>query len=131
MRHPKIPSNRSFGRVFTAVFAVAGAMSLWRGSTRYPWMFGLAALTAAVTVLCPGVLGPLNRAWAKLGATLSRIANPVVLAIGYYGVMLPAGVVMRLAGRDPMRRRRDPVTPTYWTDRNPPGPDPDSLPNEF
>jgi len=40
---PPLPSNRSFGMLFAAVFAIAGAVSLWRGGALYPWLFGLSA----------------------------------------------------------------------------------------
>jgi hypothetical protein len=41
-----------------------------------------------------------------------------------------AGYV-EVASRDPMRRRRDASASTYCIDRNPPGPDPDSMSDQF
>src|SRR5688500_19003627 len=108
------PSNRSFGWVFTAVFTLAGVYSLWREGTVYPWMFGLARVTASVTMVRPLWLAPLIRAWMQFGELLHHVVSPLVLGIIFYGVFTPVGLVMRMAGRDIMKRRFEPGTLTYW-----------------
>lgn len=125
------PSNRSFGWVFTAVFTVTGVYSLWREGTIYPWMFGLASVTAAVTMVRSEWLAPLNRAWMKFGELLHRVVSPIVLGIIFYGVFTPVGLVMRMTGRDIMKRRFEPLAPTYWVERDPPGPADDSFQDQF
>ena len=51
----------------------------------------------------------MNRAWTQLGLLLHRIVNPIVMGIIFYGAITPLGLVMRWAGRDPLRLRRDPA----------------------
>jgi hypothetical protein len=126
-----LPSNRSFGILFTAVFAAAGVYGLWRGGILTPWMLALAALTAAVTLARPVWLAPLNRAWMQFGALLHRIVSPVVLGLLYFGMFTPIGWVMRLAGHDAMARRWDPKAASYWIRRAPPGPADDSFRDLF
>ncbi len=125
------PSNRSFGGVFTAFFALVGAYSLWRGGTVYAWAFGLAGVTAVVTIARPEWLAPLNRLWMKFGELLHGIVSPVVLGLVFYGVFTPVAFVMRMAGRDTMKRKFEPTAPTYWIGRNPPGPAADSFRDQF
>ena len=125
------PSNRSFGWMFTAVFTLTAVYSLWREGTVYPWMFGLAGVTAAVTTVRPEWLAPLNRVWMKFGELLHRVVSPIVLGIIFYGVFTPVGFVMRMAGRDIMKRRFEPGAPTYWVERDPPGPADDSFQDQF
>jgi hypothetical protein len=127
----EVPSNRSFGWTFTAFFAFVGAYSLWRGGMAYSWAFGLAAVTALVTITRPEWLGPLNRVWMKFGDLLHRVVSPVVLGVIFYGVFTPIGFVMRMAGRDTMKRKFKPAAPTYWIGRNPPGPAADSFRDQF
>jgi hypothetical protein len=97
----------------------------------YVWWFGLSGVTLVVTLVKPALLTPLNRAWMKLAEILNKIVSPIVLGTMFYGVFAPIGIVMRLAGRDPMKRRFDPQARTYWEERTPPGPDPSGLPNQF
>lgn len=126
-----LPSNRSFGTLFVVVFALVGGWSLWRGGSTYPWWFGASIVTLLFTLLAPSLLTPLNRAWMKFGELLARIVNPIVLGILFYLIITPFGVVKRMTGWDPMRRRLDRDAGTYWIDRRPPGPNPDSLPNQY
>jgi hypothetical protein len=125
------PSNRSFGCLFTVFFTLVGVYSLWREGTAYPWMFGLAGITAAVTMVSPRWLAPLNRAWMQFGELLHRVVSPLVLGIIFYGVFTPVGLVMRIAQRDAMKRRFEPGAPTYWVERDPPGPADDSFQDQF
>lgn len=126
-----VPSNRSFGWLFTTVFALLGGYSLWQDGWLYPWAFALAGITAGLTLAQPEWLAPLNRAWMCLGGLLHRVVSPVVLGLIFYVVFTPVGFVMRLAGRDIMRRRFEPGAATYWLDRDPPGPAPDSFKDQF
>ena len=131
MKTVPLPSNRSFGTLFVVVFGLLGGYSWWRGGAVYPWAFGLSVLTLAITLARPDWLAPANRAWMKLAEWLNRIVSPIVLGVIFYGIFAPTAWVMRLAGRDAMKRRFEPAARTYWVERDPPGPDPAGLPNQF
>ena len=77
----QLPSNRTFGWVFTGFFAVLGGYSWWKNGTLHPLFFGLSALMALMATIKPDILAPLNRAWMKLGELLHRVVNPIVLGI--------------------------------------------------
>lgn len=131
MKKLRLPSNRSFGMVFVAVFGLVAAYSWWRGGAAYPWAFGLSGLILLVTLAKPAWLEPASRAWVKLSGLLSRIVSAIVLGVLFYGIYTPVAWVMRLAGRDAMKRRLEPAARTYWVERDPPGPHADGLPNQF
>jgi hypothetical protein len=127
----QLPSNRSFGTLFVVVFAILGGFSWWNSGTLYPYWLALSGLTGAVTLLAPDWLTALNRAWMKLAQILNMIVSPIVLGVIFFVVMLPFGLVMRIRGRDPLRRRYEAAAPSYWIPREPPGPPPESLRNQF
>jgi len=127
----RLPSNRSFGFTFSAVFLAAGVYGLWHGGHALSWLLPAAVLTAAVTLTRESWLTPLNRGWMKLGELLGRIVSPLVLAVIFFGVFTPVGALMRLFGRDAMARRFAPERKTYWLERHPPGPPDDSYRNMF
>ena len=131
MNQTTLPSNRSFGALFVVVFLLMGSYLRLRGSEAYAWWLALSAVMAIVTVVDPGRLAPLNRAWMHFARILNTIVSPIMLGTMFYFVFTPVAVVMRLAGRDAMKRHFDPHVRTYWEDRTPPGPDPSGLPYQF
>lgn len=132
MTPPPAPSDRSFGLTFVVFFALVALWLGWKGAYVACSIAGiLSALTLAVTLVHAALLAPLNRAWMKLGLLLHKVVSPIVLGGMYFLVFTPFAIVMRLAGRDALRRRFEPDAPSYWIDRTPPGPAPDSLPDQF
>lgn len=124
-------SDRSFGLVFAVVFILIAAWPLLHGVAPRWWAFGVAAVFALVAVMRPTLLAGLNRLWIKLGVLLGKLVSPIALGVLFYGVFFPIGVVMRLAGKDPLRLKRDADAASYWIPRKPPGPPPDSMTNQF
>jgi hypothetical protein len=114
------------------VFALLAGWTAWKGSNAACVTFAaLSGSTLLVTLVRASLLHPLNKAWMKLAALLHAVVNPVVLGAIYYLLIAPIGIGMRWAGRDALRRRLEPQARTYWIERSPPGPAPDSLPNQF
>ena len=127
-----LPSNRSFGLLFVVVFTLLGFWQAWKGGSNWLWLWlGLAGTTGFVTAIAPDLLTPFNRAWIRFGLLLHKIVNPIVMGAIFFGVITPAGFLMRALGRDPMQRKYDPEAQTYWIPRQPPGPEPESLRQQF
>lgn len=124
-------SDRSFGLVFAAFFAVLGALPLLSGEAPRPWSFGVAALLLVVALVVPRSLHPLNVAWAFLGLALHRVATPVVLGLIYTLMIAPTGILMRQLGKNPLALGFQPLIESYWIPRQPPAPAPDSLHRQF
>ena len=128
---PQGSSNRTLGLTFAAVFLIISLYPLAFGRPLRLWSIALAAGFAVLALALPDVLGPLNKVWTRLGLLLHRITSPIVLGLMFFCVVTPIGFVMRLRGRDPLRLSMNPDASTYWIDRIPPGPKPDTLPNQF
>jgi hypothetical protein len=124
-------SNRAFGWVFVAVFGIVAFTPLLHGAAPRWWALICAFATAAVTVLRPGLLTVPNRLWTRLGLLLGRVVSPVVIGILFFGVFTPFGPLMRALGHDPLRLKTDPAASSYWIDRAPPGPAPESMKDQF
>jgi hypothetical protein len=124
-------SDRSFGIVFAVFFALVAAISWYSGGAHWTWWLTGSVLFALVALVYPRVLGPLNRLWMKFGLLLAAVISPIMLGIIFYLCITPIGYLMRLLGKDPMRLRFDSQADTYWIKREPPGPPPESLKNQF
>lgn len=127
----KNSSERSFGIVFAAFFAILAALSWYSGGHRWPYYVAAGAAFLAVALTVPHILAPLNKVWAKFGLLLHMIISPLILALLFYIFITPIGFLMRLTGKDPMRRRFEPAAKSYWIDRDPPGPKPETFKNQF
>jgi hypothetical protein len=124
-------SDRSFGLVFAAAFLLIGGVPLLHAEAPRWWAFLASGLFAVVAVLRPSSLAGLNRWWTRLGVLLGKVVSPIALGVLFYGVLTPLGIAMRLTGKDPLRLKRDARAVSYWIPRDPPGPPPDSMTNQF
>jgi Saxitoxin biosynthesis operon protein SxtJ len=124
-------SDRSFGLVFAFVFAILGGLKLWAGRPGAAWWLAAAAAFLAVVLAKPALLGPLNRLWLRLGLAMYAVINPVVMGILFYGCVTPIGVLMRTLGKNPLRLSFDRNVRSYWIRRDPPGPAPDTMRQQF
>ena len=124
-------SDRTFGLVFTAVFLIIGAFPLIDGGAPRLWSFGIAAVILIIALAVPRLLAPLNRAWMKFGLLLNSVVSPLVLGLLFYLVFLPVGALIRVMGKELLRLRLQPTAKSYWIERQPPGPAPDTMKNQF
>lgn len=132
-RHEEVKgsSNRTLGLVFATVFLIIAVFPLFFGGALRWWSLAVAAAFAVVALVLPGVLTPLNRAWTRFGLLLHKIVSPIVLGFLFYIVVTPLGLLMRLLGKDPLRLRWDRRSSTYWIERKPAGPKPETLSDQF
>jgi hypothetical protein len=94
------------------------------------WL-AVAAAFAAVAVLAPAWLAPMNRLWFRFGMLLHHVVNPIVMGVLFFAVILPIALLMRAFGKDPLRLKHDAQASTYWIAREPPGPAPGSMRKQF
>ena len=106
---------RKFGLVFAAGLTIMFGLVLpWLADRPWPqWPWLAAAVIATLALACPPVLGPLNALWLKIGHVLGWINTRIILGVVYFLVFLPAGMLMRLSGRDPMHREFDASAASY------------------
>lgn len=124
-------SNRSVGLVLGTAFGVIGAWPILADETPRIWLLGLAALLTLSALVLPRVLAPVAWLWLGLGRVLHVVVSPIIMAVVYGLAVIPTGLYVRLSGKDPLRLKYDPGASTYWVPRDPPGPDPKSLPQQF
>lgn len=131
IREPSMPSDRKFGWFVTSVLTAAAAYLYWKNSDAWAsTLVGLAVIFAVTTVSAPRRLTQLNRLWYTLGLLLGKISSPIVLGLMFFVLLTPVSLAMRLSGRDALKMKKRNVK-SYWVDRNPTGPAPDSFKNQF
>lgn len=129
---PKLPTERSFGFMLTAVFSILGIIGFieHRSWIVYGGYFIAAGAFGLLSLTYPRVLAPLNKAWFYLGKGLGKIVSPIVMGIIFFGILTPVSIVTRLFGRDELRLKRR-ATNSYWVDRIAPIEAAQSFKNQF
>ncbi len=114
---PTRAEARKTALVVAAVLASVAAWNLYRGRLTVVYVTGAVALAlVAAGLFVPAVSVRFHNAWMRLAAVLGYVNSRVLLGLMYYGVFTPYGLVSRLAGRDPLGRRK-PGGESYWTPR--------------
>jgi hypothetical protein len=127
----KLSSDRTFGLVFGAFFALVGIFPLAHHRGVRWWSLALSAAFFLAALVFPSSLHILNRAVALLSGVLHRVVSPLMAGVFFYLVITPFALLFRLRGKDPLRLHFDKKAGSYWVPRQPPGPEPESMANQF
>jgi hypothetical protein len=124
-------SDKSFGLVFAAFFALIGLWPVIHGEAPRWWLVGIGAAFLIVAFVRPSLLAVPNLWWMKFGLLLAKIVNPLVMGLVFYLTVTPTAAIMRMMGKDPLRLGYDRAAKSYWIERTPPGPAPDTMSRQF
>lgn len=124
-------NDRSFGLAFAGFFALLTLHNWWRAGHSWPIYLPIAAIFLATALLRPALLHGLNRAWTRLGSLLGSIVTPIVMALLFFLVVTPVGLLMRLTGKDTLRLHGPRKVDSHWIVREPPGPSGESMREQF
>ena len=123
-RHvPSASELKWFGLLGALFLGGAGGLAWWRGHAMSALALGS---LAAVFVVLYYALRPLRRPlfdlWMALAFPFGLIISYLMLGCVFYLVITPIGSIVRLLGKDPMRRRFDRSAASYWMARDPRAP---------
>jgi hypothetical protein len=110
--------GRRFGLTVGVAFLTVSALTTWRGHEYASWATGaIGGLLVLGGLAIPDRLGPVCAFWMGLANLLSKVTTPIFLAVVYFLVFTPFGLVMRLLGCQPLRR--PPKSESFWISRDP------------
>jgi len=126
-------SDRNFGAVFVAFFAVVGLWPLLSGGSPRLWALLAAAAFLAPTLVAPRVLHPLNVLWFKFGMLLHAVVSPVVMGLIFVLTVVPMALLMRFLGKNVLDigPRAQGQRESYWISRTQRTIDAESMRNQF
>jgi fatty acid desaturase len=110
-----------FGFIWLGFLTLFGAIAFFKlGEPKVAkvlWV--LAVVVPVVGWSVPAFMRLVFVGMSYLAWPIGFVVSHVVLALVYYLVFMPIGLVMRVIGYDPMKRRFDPEAATYWIARDP------------
>jgi hypothetical protein len=113
MLHQKIPELdynglRQFGLILGCILVgVFGFLLPWKWQwNAFPnwYCTGGGIVIASWALIDAGSMRGLYRAWMRLVMPIGSIVNAVILAIVFFLLITPMGLVLRMMGKDSMRR---------------------------
>lgn len=111
--------GRRFGLTVGGAFLIlAGVMWLYERWLAAAVLASLGSILAVAGLILPTHLGPVEHAWMALAHAISRVTTPAVMAVMYFVVLTPLGVLRRMAARNPLVHDR--TAGGFWKER-PPG----------
>ncbi len=118
MRENKIKKdpNKIFGMVFFIFFLIIAFYPLINNEGIRFWSLIISLIFLILGLLKPRVLAPLNLAWIKFGILLGKFISPIVMAIVFFLVITPIGLLMRFAGKDLLNLKPN-KHKSYWIEK--------------
>lgn len=119
--------ERQFGILLGAIFAGFGLWPLLDAERPVLWCLIVGGLLVAAALLTPALLRWPLAGWMKLGALLHHVTSPLLMGLIFFGLFLPANLVMRLIGKIPIKMGFDRRVASYWIQREQPAPAKNSM----
>ena len=124
--HPDRRQLRGFGVISLIAFGGIGSWIHFKQSfmgfaipaaTAGPISYALwtlAALCLLLGLIAPQLLRPLFVGLTLVSLPIGFVVSHVIMAVLFYGLFTPIGLIFRLIGRDPLQRKFDREAESYW-----------------
>ena len=127
-----VPKDRNFGFVFSVVFLLVATFVWWHG---YGYVytslfFSLAGIFFSAAIFSARILHPANMLWYHIGKILHSLISPIILALLFFLLFWPIGVMMRLFRANIDLQLDFHSGDTYWVERHN-SVDPESFKNQY
>ena len=115
----KISSNRSFGIVFFVVFLFIALYPLSYSGQIIKWSLVISLIFLLLGLINSKILTPVNKIWFKLGIFLGNIISPIIMAIVFFLIVTPIGLIMRVLRKDMLNLKFN-TKKSYWIEKKGP-----------
>ena len=115
----KISSNRSFGIVFFVVFLFIALYPLSYSGQIIKWSLVISLIFLLLGLINSKILTPVNKIWFKFGIFLGNIISPIIMAIVFFLIVTPIGLIMRVLRKDLLNLKFN-TKKSYWIEKKGP-----------
>jgi len=111
---------RKFGGIAFTLFGALCALGLFKDKAMPSYLFGFLSILGGLFILIPSPLRPVYVAWLRMAHFIGTIITMLLLALGYYLVITPTGLVKRLFSGPPLHLKPDKKASSFWVARTEP-----------
>ena len=116
----KQSKNKSFGILLSFIFLIVAIYPLISSVGVSVWALFVSVIFLLLTFISPKIFSIPRKLWIKFGMLLSIITAPVVITLIYLVTIVPTGLIMRLLGKDLLKKKPNKNAKSYWIERNEP-----------
>src|ERR1043166_3962716 len=115
MKRRSFRAEREFGLIVGGVFTLLGIWWLYRG--KFVSAASVLTIAGPALILCgvaiPRLLVIPRKVWMKLAEGMAYVSSRVILAVVFFLVLTPIGLIKRAMGWDPLQRRSG-ARDSFW-----------------
>lgn len=112
--------GRRFGLTLGGAFLLLSAVTWYRGHGTVTVALGCVGVALVLAgLVVPTRVGPIEGAWMRLARAVSRVTVPVAMALIFFVVITPVGLLRKAIGGDPLHHVGD--EGTFWKTKRPRG----------
>ena len=108
---------REFGFTIGIVLLVLAGFALWRGKASGAYLLTTGFFFIGFGAAVPQALKPLQKIWMAFSVVMGFFMSRLILAILFFGVITPIGLLMKLFKQDVLDRRMMKGASSYWHER--------------
>ena len=113
----KETSNKSFGILFFLIFLAIGIWPILNSEDPRICSIIISLIFLVLGLLNSRILKPLKDVWIKFGEILGKIIAPIVMAVVFFIILTPTGLLLRLFGKDLLKTKPSKGS-SYWIHRS-------------
>jgi multisubunit Na+/H+ antiporter MnhG subunit len=114
----KIKGNKSdwkkFGITMGIILSIIVFFLLWKKNNNYNYILFLAAAFFITGLILPSILRPIYNAWMALAVVMNFIMTRVIMAVIFYLIVTPTGLIASLTGKKFLDMKIDKSAKSYW-----------------
>ncbi len=116
---------KKFGYVIGVALGLLALLLFWKDKSPAIYFAYIGGSIFFLGIVYPISLKPLYISWMSFAVVLGFIMTRLILSLLFILIFTPAGIVIRLLGKDPLNQKIEKQKSSYWIkrDRNPYDPD--------
>ena len=109
---------KKFGITMGIILAIIGFFLFWKRNDGYPYLVGgLVAVSFVLGLFLPSALKYVYKGWMVLAVVLGFIMTKVIMAMIFYLIVTPLGLIASLTGKEFLDMKIDRNAKSYWIPR--------------
>lgn len=117
-----IPSQKdlkNFGLIWAGIFFLIAVLPLFKGSSPRFWALIVSFIFSTISLSIPEIFDKTKfyQIWIKFGDLVGKINSKIIIAILFYFIFVPIGLILKVFRKDLLAKKLDKSAISYFVDR--------------